>query len=751
MNSDLTESKREKMANQSLPTKESAAFKRLVKCYEEKQFKNGLRFAKQILGNPKTAEHGETLAYKSLLLLGLGKKEEALECVKKGLKNNLKSYVCWHSYGLINRAERKYGEAIKCFRNALRFDPENFTVLRDLSVLQIHTRDLEGFRESRHQMFQIKPAQRATWSGLALSYHLSGDLEMASHILEEFCRSQKSVNRDLVEKLMKKMFNKNTDYDYEHSELLLYQNLVLRDSGKTDEALKHLEEHEEAIFDKIKVLELKGKLNLDLHNYKKAKDVYQDLIKHNQENSYYFLQLIASKQLTIPEDICMLLSEYIEKYPKSRVLPILMLKNSSNSDFEEKLKGWLMTAVRKGVCSALQELEFVYEDEAKVGILENLLIDLIENLKSQGSFDVITSDFETPTCYLWANFLAANHFDKRKKYDIALEKIDLTIEHTPTVVELYTLKAKILKHKEDLKQAVECLQEAQSMDTSDRFLGCKLAKYMLRAGMIDKAVEMMGNFTKPGEDPLDYLDETQCTWFSIEMAKAFRKKGKVGEALKKCFEIKRYFEEVREDQLDFHLFAMTKLRLCAYVDLLNLEDNLKKFGFYKEAATVAIQIYLDMHDGKTFVGSNENLLNEISEVEESDNKKMKNKAKKAKMKEEAMKTKLKGKPGKVTKNTTNVEHKEKQNLNHEELEATKSPLEEATVFLKPLQELLGQQIETQFLAFEINYRKGKPLLMLQALRKASFLNKKHPQMESLVKRFNDYISMNTLSDPVKVW
>lgn len=28
------------------------------KCYEQKQYKNGLKFAKQILSNPKFAEHG---------------------------------------------------------------------------------------------------------------------------------------------------------------------------------------------------------------------------------------------------------------------------------------------------------------------------------------------------------------------------------------------------------------------------------------------------------------------------------------------------------------------------------------------------------------------------------------------------------------------------------------------------------------------------------------------------------------------
>ena len=30
----------------------------LQKCYEQKQYKNGLKFAKQILSNPKFQEHG---------------------------------------------------------------------------------------------------------------------------------------------------------------------------------------------------------------------------------------------------------------------------------------------------------------------------------------------------------------------------------------------------------------------------------------------------------------------------------------------------------------------------------------------------------------------------------------------------------------------------------------------------------------------------------------------------------------------
>ena len=49
-------------------------------------------------------------------------------------------------YGLLQRSDKKYDEAIKCYRNALKWDKDNLQILRDLSLLQIQMRDLEGYR-----------------------------------------------------------------------------------------------------------------------------------------------------------------------------------------------------------------------------------------------------------------------------------------------------------------------------------------------------------------------------------------------------------------------------------------------------------------------------------------------------------------------------------------------------------------------------------------------------------------------------
>ena len=46
--------------------------------------------------------------------------------------------------------------------------------------------------------------------------------------------------------------------DIEHSEMLLYQNMLLREQGKIDESLQHLDTYENKFTDKLQVQEIKG-------------------------------------------------------------------------------------------------------------------------------------------------------------------------------------------------------------------------------------------------------------------------------------------------------------------------------------------------------------------------------------------------------------------------------------------------------------------------------------------------------------
>ena len=358
-------------SNNPLPPKENALFKRILKCYEQKQYKNGLKFSKQILTNPKYSEHGETLAMKGLILNCLGRKEEAYDHVKRGLTNDLRSQVCWHVFGLMQRSDKQYGEAIKAYRNALKWDKDNIQILRDLSLLQIQMRDLEGYKDTRHQLFQLRPTQRASWIGFAMSYHLLEDFEMALKILEEFRKTQKKPS-----------------YDYEYSELLLYQNMVIRESGDLEAALAHLELYEQSICDKITLKEIKGRYLLHLGRQGEAETLYVELLKRNPENHEYYKQLEVSRGATTVEERHAVYLEYQEKFPRAQAPKRLPLNFLLGSELEEKLSAYVKAALRKGVPPLFVDLSPLYAEPEKFQLIEKMMTDFLTNLQTVSSFAI---------------------------------------------------------------------------------------------------------------------------------------------------------------------------------------------------------------------------------------------------------------------------------------------------------------------------------------------------------------------------
>jgi len=88
------------------------------------------------------------MALKGLILYGQNKKTEGFEWCKKGVATDFFSYLTWQCLGMLYRAEKNYLEAAKCYRKAVSMDTEKaneLVNLRDLSVLEIQTRDVAGF------------------------------------------------------------------------------------------------------------------------------------------------------------------------------------------------------------------------------------------------------------------------------------------------------------------------------------------------------------------------------------------------------------------------------------------------------------------------------------------------------------------------------------------------------------------------------------------------------------------------------
>ncbi|XP_033829378.1 N-alpha-acetyltransferase 15, NatA auxiliary subunit-like [Periophthalmus magnuspinnatus] len=710
-----------------LPPKENALFKRILRCYEHKQYRNGLKFCKQILGNPKFAEHGETLAMKGLTLNCLGKKEEAYDLVRRGLRNDLKSHVCWHVYGLLQRSDKKYDEAIKCYRNALKWDKDNLQILRDLSLLQIQMRDLEGYRETRYQLLQLRPAQRASWIGYAVAYHLLEDFEMAAKIVEEFRKTQQT-SPDKV--------------DYEYSELLLYQNQVLREAGLHKEALDHLNNYEKQICDKLAVEETRGELLLKLDRPEEALEVYSRLQERNPENWAYYQGIEKSLNPGSVEERFKIYEEAWVKFPKGLVPRRLPLSFLSGETFCECLDSYLRMNFSKGCPPVFTTLKSLYTAKDKVSIIEELVVGYETSLKSCRMFsENDDGKEEPPTTLLWVQYFLAQHFDFVGQSSVALEYINAAIDSTPTLIELFAIKAKIYKHAGNIKEAARWMDEAQALDTADRFINSKCAKYMLKANLVKEAEEMCSKFTREGTSAIENLNEMQCMWFQSECALAYKAMNKYGEALKKCHEIERHFVEITDDQFDFHTYCMRKMTLRSYVDLLKLEDVLRQHPFYYKAARTAIQIYLDLHD-KPLTDDSKESQADTENLTDKELKKLRNKQRRAQKKAQLEEEKKNAEKEKQLKNQKKKKEDDdeeiggpKEELIPDKLAKPESPLEEAVKFLMPLKNLARNQIETHLLAFEIYFRKEKYLLMLQSIKRAVAIEPSNPWLHQCLVRF----------------
>ena len=170
----------------------------------------------------------------------------------------------------------------------------------------------------------------------------------------------------------------------------------------------------------------------------------------------------------------------------------------------------MQRALHKGVPPLFKGIKFLLKDEEKLKIVQDLALSYELNLSKSGYFVEKPiekeEEKEPPTTYLWVLYFLAQLYDHLKDFDKALELINKAIEHTPTLVELYIVKARIYKHAGNVFEAVRWMDEAQSLDTADRFINYKCTKYMLRANMIKEAEEIASKFTrvhnlKPFENP----------------------------------------------------------------------------------------------------------------------------------------------------------------------------------------------------------------------------------------------------------
>ena len=694
---------------QALSGKEKKEFDNVVRCYEAKQHKKGLKSADFVL--KKHPNHGETLAMKGLILSNMDRKEEAHELVKLGVRNDMKSHVCWHVYGLVHRADRNYREAIKCYRMALKLDEGNAQILRDLANLQVQVRDLADFTETRRVILADRPGNRQHWMGLAVGKFLQGQHRAAVAVIEKY-EDLKADERGSEPNLAK----------YEVSEMYLFKAMILEEGGFHAEALAVLDKHSDKLVDVIGVLEQRARLYAALGRDAHAEATLRGLIAKNTENHGYYRQLEAV--LRVDGDVTKLEATYDAlaiEYPKSDACRRLPLDFLTGDAFAAAVRKYVVGPIRKGVPSLFRNLKSLYADQTKVSEMGAAFGEIVTALETSGKFPgADKAEEKRDECLCYARTLLAYHKDKVGDVDGALSMIDAAIASTtPEVIECYLAKASFLKHAGDVVGAMNAANAAREKDLADRYLNSYCVKRMLRAGEFEAAEKTVALFTRDGNQASNLFD-MQCAWFENEAGRMHQRAGRKNRALKYFTAVREHYDVMEEDQFDFHAYCLRKMTLRNYVQMLRVEDTLYSRRAYREAAKGGVEVYLDLHDSPLpdAAEEEEKLLASMSKEERQAYRKKLKKAEEKKAKESAEKKLAEEKEAKEAekdgKKKNQVKRKEDPDPHGDALLATKTPLAQAERLLEPLLRHAASFEDTHLLAFQVFTRKGKLLLALRA-------------------------------------
>lgn len=307
----------------------------------------------------------------------------------------------------------------------------------------------------------------------------------------------------------------------------------------------------------------------------------------------------------------------------------------------------------------------------------------------------------------------------------ATEYIDKLIELNPKSVDYNQTKARIWKHYGDSKKASETINHARELDTRDRYINTKCAKYQLRNDENETALKTMSKFTRNEAvgGPLGDLHDMQCLWYLTEDGESYLRQGNTGLALKRFTSIADIFDIWHEDQFDFHSFSLRKGQIRAYVDMVRWEDHLRDHPFFTRAAISAVKIYLKLADNQTQGPSPTNKTAEEEKADALERKKAAKKAKKEQERREKEEADKKALNAAKKANATAEDESKKEDLDPQGLKLleTKEPLEASLKFLTPLLEFSPKNMDAQNLGFEVHFRRRRwsqkywPLVILTCL------------------------------------
>ena len=269
-----------------------------------------------------------------------------------------------------------------------------------------------------------------------------------------------------------------------------------------------------------------------------------------------------------------MMTKYMQVLPKSIQHTKLVLEHlEAGDDFKDRFYKFMRPLLIKGVPSMINDFRILYKQEGKSKIIGDLLHQLCTNMEEEMVLMKEDEEEQDPTVQFWLYFFLSQHYWILGEVEEALKWINKAIEHTPTVMDIYTLKAKIMQLAGDRREAESLTNEARTLDKADRHLNAINSKYQLKIDEVKNAHDTMGPFSKEDENGQLNVHEMQTMWFEIECGKAHYRLKDYRKSLKMFSYINLHLETMLDDCYDFHHYSFRKVTVNHYLQMIEWQDN----------------------------------------------------------------------------------------------------------------------------------------------------------------------------------
>jgi tetratricopeptide (TPR) repeat protein len=236
--------------------------------------------------------------------------------------------------------------------------------------------------------------------------------------------------------------------------------------------------------------------------------------------------------------------------------------------FKTRLTKYMRPLIIKGVVSLVNGMKWIYKDAAKSQIFGEVLTSMCQTMENEMALSPEDEEEQDPTVQMWLYSFLAQHNLRSANATEALKYIEKAISHTPTVVELYLIKGKILQYGGNRAAAVACTEVGRNLDLADKYLNSLSAKYAFRTNDVTKANELIGLFAREDEKGELNVHQMQTMWYEDHQGRAYYRQGNYRLALKNFCWIKKHLETIAEDCEDFSGYSFRKGSYNQYLQLL---------------------------------------------------------------------------------------------------------------------------------------------------------------------------------------